>query len=315
MFRNLKYRIRILFEQHYFYNRRKIWYKWFDEETNKYIWSFERAKEYMYRWFEGEWDLLNILELKLVHIWYKLKKDGNHLDWYIDTYQFAKKQATDSDRQLFLDSIKHKSCYWLGNINFDNGFNSFDLLYESEKWRLIKSKHVEIPSNEIPESRKHYMFDIETESFTKEAPQYKISEKITLKSYDKLDINEIIKDIKELNIDIDVFKNICLDEQIFIVTPQNYQLLSNYLKSKTRGKREDLKELLHLRRLIKNVSEIDSLDDKYTPTDSEIEYYEKLGKDKEELYDKYYQLYLKDRKELYYKVANYIAEYGMGWWD
>ena len=85
----------------------KYWYfwrndtpLWFDEDGNKWInASTTHARDTIYSWWNADADLLGMMLLKIDHMFYKLKKDGNHTWQYLDSFIFNEKYVTKSDKE------------------------------------------------------------------------------------------------------------------------------------------------------------------------------------------------------------------------
>lgn len=129
-FENLIYRCRTALEEHYFYNRRiiKDWvydddlYKW---ERQKKIFR-QRAKSVISNWYEGETAVLDMIELKLAWLFYKIKKDGCHAFWYVDVNEKTLHNfELDDLRKLTITGLQKR--YLTGKKSIDKYNNSIFL--------------------------------------------------------------------------------------------------------------------------------------------------------------------------------------------
>jgi hypothetical protein len=105
IFREIKRIISQFFETEYWYRFRKVSHFWYDDEDNKFVSSPSRANESLNCTWDGEGDILNMMRLKIEHMFFNLKKYSMHKDFYIDSYKFFDKEATDNDRTLFMNQI------------------------------------------------------------------------------------------------------------------------------------------------------------------------------------------------------------------
>lgn len=146
-FRKVAYRIKRYFEIKYWYWWRDTTSLWYDEDTKKWEKSSRKstAKDTIRSWWGAEEDILDIMLLKIDHMFYKIKKDGNHSWQYLAAYIFNEDYATSSDREWALkkslkplldpkltkkgDSvtlIKDKQSVrlsrWIGNIDEFDGY-------------------------------------------------------------------------------------------------------------------------------------------------------------------------------------------------
>ena len=90
-----------------------------------------------------------------------------------------------------------------------------------------------------------------------------------------------------------------------------YAKLSPYIKSKARGLRRNLVELLHFRHMLKKLINMSDTDDKYFSMWDNVKDPDEKSKKLEESIT----LYRQDRKNLYHEIAEYMAENGDSWWD
>ena len=129
-FEDLVYKCRTALEEHYFYNRRTVkdWvydddlYKW---ERQKKIFR-QRAKSVIRNWYEGETAVLDMIELKLAWLFYKIKKDGCHAFWYVDVNEKTLRNFEMDDlRKLTIAGLQKR--YLTGKKSIDRYNNSIFL--------------------------------------------------------------------------------------------------------------------------------------------------------------------------------------------
>ena len=134
-FRNFAYRVRVFFENRYFFNTRDFSGLYYDDKIGKWKKGSKfTAKEALYRWFEGEQDLLNVMELKLTHIFYKLRKDGIHAYCYLNAYSFCNDSNTKEERNWAL----HKSLDKIYNRSVAEKESFSDYFETKEKGQIVE---------------------------------------------------------------------------------------------------------------------------------------------------------------------------------
>ena len=81
IFKEIKRHISQWIETEYWYRFRKIWYSWFDDygedATYKYKWKASHAGFHLACTWEGEKDILDMMRLKIEHMFWNLKNYGN----------------------------------------------------------------------------------------------------------------------------------------------------------------------------------------------------------------------------------------------
>lgn len=145
-FRSVVYHIKRYFEIKYWYWWRDTTPLWYNDDTKKWEKSSSKAtaKDTIRSWWDAESDILDMMLLKIDHMFYKIKKDGNHVWQYLDAYVFNQDYATSSDRDWALKKslkslldpkfvkdghevkvTKNKDCIslsrWIGNIDEFDG--------------------------------------------------------------------------------------------------------------------------------------------------------------------------------------------------
>lgn len=223
--------------------------------------------------------------------------------------------------------VGFENSWWIGNEDVDKSISDSELvhyyLYHHDTfdgwgwqttWGIKRTFDEQIPPSEIPEKRKQYYLNLDDPDLGhEEAPQYRVkkTEDVTYfpSCYTWKDIQKIVDD---KGIKIDVLKSFLTGAQTMLVDDMKvYAKLSPYIKSKARGLRRNLVELLHFRHMLKKLIYMSDTDDKYYQMWDSI-------KDPDEKSKKLYEaeeLYRQDRKNLYHEIAEYMAEYGDSWWD
>ena len=223
--------------------------------------------------------------------------------------------------------VGFENSWWIGNEDVDKSISDSELvhyyLYHHDMfdgwgwqttWGIKRTFDEQIPPSEIPEKRKQYYLNLDDPDLGhEEAPQYRVkkTEDVTYfpSCYTWKDIQKIVDD---KGIKIDVLKSFLTGAQTMLVDDMKvYAKLSPYIKSKARGLRRNLVELLHFRHMLKKLIHMSDTDDKYYQMWDSV-------KDPDEKSKKLYEaeeLYRQDRKNLYHEIAEYMAENGDSWWD
>jgi len=294
-FRTLKRIIAQYFETEYWYRFRKYYSFWYDKDERKYEITKNKARDVITSTWNGENDILSIMLLKIEHMFYNLKRYGNQLDFYIDSYHFFEKEATEQDRTLFIKQIFNKTMkankeFWIGNEEKDNITIHYYLVIEKNKTEDYTVKVI---------SRQKGIL-------------YKCISSFETKNLENIELQKIQKNLNDSNIDINILDNLFIGEQTFVIDDMKiYTQLSPYMKSVARGLRRQLTDLLQLRRMIKKLNNMNDIDDKYYSMWSEEKDTELRSKKVVEAR----KLFEKDRKELYLKIANFMIDKGETWWD
>lgn len=294
-FRTLKRIIAQYFETEYWYRFRKYYSFWYDKDERKYEITKNKARDVITSTWNGENDILSIMLLKIEHMFYNLKRYGNQLGFYIDSYHFLEKEATEQDKILFINQIFNKKPieknkeFWIGNEEKDNVTIHYYLVIEKNKTDYT----IKVISRQKGNLDK-YILGFET------------------KNLKNIELQKIQKSLDDCNISINILDSLFIGEQTFVIDDmKTYTRLSPYMKSVARGLRRQLTDLLQLRRMIKKLNNMTDIDDKYYSMWSE-------EKDKELRSKKVVEarkLFEKDRKELYLKIANFMIDKGETWWD
>ena len=346
-----KYEMQRLIEQflerEYYYSFRDIKHT-YDYEGQTYR-SHENALNTTNCTWDGEGDILGMMELKLTHMIHNLRKNAAQKDHYIDSYWFTGKNVSKSDynwaiQKLFdrhfgkdvgtddyweYDSYKNSDedyalRLFIGNEKVskkvsDSGVRHYYLSKYNKPGKKgifieCKSDTLIEPTN-IPPERKLYYVDFEgnTPKEDREVPQYrdKAGSYQIIAELDEIDFDKVQEIIKTKNIKIgNVMKTIIWCDQTFDIEWEDYKKLSPEMKKHIRGTIPALRELWQLRHDIIKLRSLSDVDDKYTAL-----WENAPDKDKRRLIKKSNNLYLADRKALYQKICDNMVKNGLGWWD
>ena len=245
-------------------------------------------------------------------------------DFYSD--KELRETVTKKDRK-HKKYVGFENSWWIGNEKVDKSISDsgslhyylyhhdeFDGCGWSSTWGIKRTYDEQIPPSEIPENKKRYYLNLDDPGLGhEEAPQYrtKKEESITYfpSCYTWTNIQKIIDDkgikIKALEGFLSGAQTMDIDDM------KVYTKLSPYIKSKARGLRRNLVELLHFRHMLKKLINMSDTDDKYFNMWDSVKDPEEKSKKLEESI----ALYQQDRKNLYHEIAEYMAENGDSWWD
>lgn len=223
--------------------------------------------------------------------------------------------------------VGFENSWWIGNEEVDKSISDSELvhyyLYHHDMfdgwgwqttWGIKRTFDEQIPPSEIPEKKKQYYLNLdEPDLGHKEAPQYRVkkTEDVTYfpSCYTWKDIQKLIDD---KGIKIEVLKSFLTGAQTMLIDDMKvYAKLSPYIKSKARGLRRNLVELLHFRHMLKKLIYMSDTDDKYYQMWDSV----KDPDEKSKKLNEAEELYRQDRKNLYHEIAEYMAENGDSWWD
>lgn len=223
--------------------------------------------------------------------------------------------------------VGFENSWWIGNEEVDKSISDSELvhyyLYHHDMfdgwgwqttWGIKRTFDEQIPPSEIPEKKKQYYLNLdEPDLGHEEAPQYRVkkTEDVTYfpSCYTWKDIQKLIDD---KGIKIEVLKSFLTGAQTMLIDDMKvYAKLSPYIKSKARGLRRNLVELLHFRHMLKKLIYMSDTDDKYYQMWDSV----KDPDEKSKKLNEAEELYRQDRKNLYHEIAEYMAENGDSWWD
>ena len=388
IFRKIKRIISQFIETEFWYRFRRLPSYWYDDEQNNYSPLKEKipARVWLTRTWDGENDILNMMRLKVEHMFWNLKRYGNQAYFYLDSCNLEsqyRENIPESDRQWAVEKIFNtyfsgikpnysgwnhsfsvecndtrnwKSTLWIGNTytqeydreDSDSAINDFEHHSDSglchyylvcegtsslednkiinRDFYIAHETDIQIPAEEIPKSKKLYQFDKDDflNGIRREAPQYR--RKDFIRDFDLscdfgnspfLDLEKLQSLLTQKKIPIsNVIDEIISGEQTFHISLSDYRKLSPGIRALVRGQRRVLTQLLHLRRLIKNIQKIDYMNKKYTAFFINNENWNKMSWEEKKLAHKTAEdLYNNDRKKAYEKLADFMAEHGDAWWD
>lgn len=255
---------------------------------------------------------------------YKYSWNFNRKEFYSD--EELRETVTKKDRK-HKDYVGYENSWWIGNEEVDKSISDSGLihyyLYHHDMfdgwgwittWGIKRTYDEQIPPSEIPEKKKQYYLNLDEPDFGhEEAPQYrtKKEESVTYfpSCYTWTNIQKLLDDRE---IKIDALKGFLSGAQTMTIDDMKvYAELSPYIKSKARGLRRNLVELLHFRHMLKKLINMSDTDDKYFNMWAEVKDPDEKSKKLEESIT----LFRQDRKNLYHEIAEYMAENGDSWWD
>lgn len=312
IFRELERVISQAFERHYWYNSRKIHPMWYDKDENKWQESRSiRAKKITTCTWNGEEDVLEIMLLKIDHMFHNLRKNSIEKQYYIFGQDIIK-YGTYEDKMLIVrgavnETFKDKKKVWLmlgHNVKEVSKTAQFYLQYDDVKNTIILSCDYDKKSDIIREWKVSDRCDLGI------TVTYFISAlyKRVLQEYieqNDIELNDGVRDI-----DTDILAHLDTSGFYYSFPMKDVCRLSSTLKKHAMGAFIKCKDLLHLRRLVKNVMRIDDLDDRYSTWKDLYD-----GEEKSRKIEECNTLFMNDRKEAYRKIADFMAEKGLNWWD
>lgn len=328
IFREIKRHIEQFIETEYWYRFRKIGYPWFDDfgndATHKYKWNYVRAREHITCTWEGEKDILDMMRLKIEHMFWNLKHYGNVSPCYIRSKTILE-IGTPQDKVIAAQRIVAK--YDFGYKTKQNDWYSD---FHKEWWTDMECEvHSPKPTrkykyhsyiNKIP-----FGIDNDIEYFLVHDncfDGYGWSGGWSIESEDRKGENfyfpscyrfsDIQKLLDDKGVKIDLVEGLIkLNHSVDLNPSEDLRKLSPLLREQVEGERQTLVDLLQLRHYIKKLSSLDYTDDKYFNMWKDIKDEDEKRKKMEESDE----LYISDRKELYHKITDLMIERGMGWWD
>ena len=110
IFRKIKRIISQFIETEYWYRFRKLPSFWYNDEKNIYSPLKEKilARDWLTRTWDGENDILDIMRLKIEHMFWNLKKYGCHAYFYLDACNLEteyRKNIPEADLQWAIENI------------------------------------------------------------------------------------------------------------------------------------------------------------------------------------------------------------------
>jgi len=302
-------------EREYWYSFRRIPYM--DECYGKtYHWRKEALDITNCTW-EGEKDILSMMELKLSHMIFNLRKYGMQSDMYIDSYLLTKEYCTnENDIKWAADKVIKN--HFGPNVNdYKNTFGDKvdENDYINRLW-LGPVESEEPGKNTVKYFLSEYHTPVKTYNCIESAtvmPSEEGSQWVydTIKELDKLDLYEAQKVIEEKNIGIDNIINSCIYfEYSLNVDWKDYKVLSPEMIKNIRGNIIGIRQLWQLRKYVKKLMALEDTNDKY------MNMWENAPEDqKSDLLKKSCEVFMEDRKQLYKDIFDLMNEHGRSWWD
>lgn len=328
IFKEIKRHISQWIETEYWYRFRKIRYSWFDDygedATYKYKWKASRAGFHLACTWEGEKDILDMMRLKIEHMFWNLKNYGNVAYCYLRSKTILE-IGTPQDKIIAAQRIiaKYDFAYKTKENDWYSGFH--------EEWWTDMECRVHSPKptrkykyhsyvNKIPIG-----IDNDIEYFlvhTNYFDGYGWSGGWSIESEDRKGENfyfpscyrfsDIQKLLDEKDIKINLVEGLLnLEHTINLVPSEDLGKLSPELRKHVEGERQILVDLLTLRRYVKKLENLEDTDNKYYNMWKDIEDADEQRKKMKEAEE----LFLSDRKNLYNQIFGLMVEKGMGWWD
>lgn len=351
VFKELKRLVSQSIEREYWYSKRKVTHLWYDEEDCKWRDSSypKNARTIMNSTWEGETDIWYTVLLKLDHMFWNLRKYGAEKDWYIfssdiQTYGTKEDKAFLTGKVIdaaFREERKFKNIF-LANADIskglsDNSIIGFFLKYDEPHHTMYLTGKTNklIPQDKIPKKKKLYSLESHKDDNGKIifesvlAEQYETMKEYVIDSVTNEDVYECarvlslrfersMQDFLKQH-DVKNFNSGSLDDLILDRIDEigvNYSVvdrmkLSKELKAHAVGNFVKCRDILHLRHLIKNLLKVSNDDMKYDYMWVDIKDYDQrllAMKEAQVHYDA-------DRKEAYHKVADFMCEKALRWWD
>lgn len=299
------------FEIKYWYRWRILNKIWYNEENNKYYTLKEKqfpsykAKNVLKSTQNGEYDLWQIMLLKLEHMFWNLHKHGIETKYYFYDSDIEK-YATEKDK-IFLAKKVLKSTlfnnheFWIKDISIKNNILGIYLNFENNKINLYLKN-----SKGIKE-----ILDTWNLSFNEERALNQLLDQINIL------LNRKIKYYLKENYDIE-WQNISILD--LAISKQNQYCnsieieempeISKELKKYAVGNFVKCKQILQLRRLIKKFLNFD-IDNKYDFSYMDLN--DNIKRD--EIMLKENTTFKEEREKLYREIMNYMIEYSINWWN
>lgn len=317
--KDIKRTISQFFETEYWYRFRKFTSFWYDEEENKYIKSSfpKKTNDIIVSTWNGEGDILEFMLLKVDHMFWNLKKYGVEKNYYI--YEDAIfKHGTEEDKKIILTGVLKETLIdgkkiWLFSgetTKSVNGKCDFYIKYDNVNFELV------VYCNTYKNGKKK-KYDVDKEIVLQ---KYELSDTDNIGDFTASKLDSILYAITTFmeaeNMPSVEITNLGehlitkLDTCLYYDFPmKDVCRLSKELRQYAVGNFVKCKDLLHLRRLIKNILRIDNSSDKYNTWQNY------KGEEKKKKLKECDKLYMSDRKEAYKRMADFMAERGLRWWD
>lgn len=332
VFRTCKRIISQFFEINYWYCFRKL-IELYPDGDNKYSRPKNRAFHVSKCTWEGCYDILNMMLLKIEHMYYNLKKYGVEADWYM--FESFVKECPKKEQKILLQSLidsfvyyvddpkkspkyleKNKRLrtidipFWIAKGHTEDGveakLKSFIVNYYDKKWKNIIDTKISFVLTMTQDGAGDKTVRTTEYDFREHALEQleKILRDLDKKIYEKVSYDFGFE--SEANI-LNCLTN-ANETNTVKITPAVYCQLSNKTKEKCQGNRKKLHDLLILRNYIKRLVRLSDMDDKYTDHWDDSDDKSKNIKDS-------YELYRKDVKALYSKIFDFMYNNHDKLWD
>lgn len=301
------------FEINYWYKKRKINSLWYDEDDKKWYKSshLTRARDITASTWEGEDDILNMMLLRVDHMFWNLKKYGIEKNYYIYGNDVIKYGTKEDKRFLINEALKEtfktESRVYVFDGNIDLGKLGitrcmFFLNYNKNTLVLTctykKDKTVE---NIVIEKWK-----VNDEDFGAIALNVDLSYSSSFQNIKNM--YNIVPHLESTFLDDIILSQLEASISYSFPIPEVHKL-SKKLREHAIGNFVKCKDLLHLRHLIKNILKINDLNPVYNTWQNVKD------TEKQQKIEECAKLFKNDRKQACRRLADFIAEKALNWWD
>lgn len=304
-------KIKKYFEIKYWYRWRILNKVWYNEVDNKYYTLKEKyfpkykAKNVLESTQNGEYDLWQIILLKLDHMFWDLHKQGIETKYYFYNSDIEK-YATEKDKIFLAKKVLESTLFnnqefWIKNISIKNNIINIYLSLENNKISL---------NFELNKNNK-IILDNWTLSFNKERALDQLLDQVNIllnkriKDYLKENYNIEWQNISILDLAISNQNQYCNSIEI-----EEMPKISKELKKHAAGNFVKCKQILQLRKLVKKFLNFD-IDNKFDF--SYIDLNNNIKRD--EIMLKENVAFKEEREKLYREIMNYMIEYSINWWN
>ena len=296
-----------ILEREYWYSFRRIPYveEFYDEVYR----GRSEALDITNCTWEGEKDILGMMELKLSHMIYNLRKYGMQSDMYIDSYLLTKDYCTnESDIKWAADKVI-KEHFGPNTEEYKNTYG--DKADDNNYINRLSIGTIEADGKNISYFLSEYHTPTKTCNCVECSTKPASGVYTTVKELDKLDLYEAQKVLDENNINIkDVVDKCIYFEYSLDVEWKDYKVLSPEMIKNIRGNIIGIRQLWQLRKYVKQLLALEDTNDKYmniwqnAPKDQQSDLLRKSG-----------EVFMEDRKQLYKNLFDLMNEHGRSWWD
>lgn len=328
--KNFKRALDEIYQIFKFFILKKGYSFWYDKDEKKYLKLKYISRHLMARCWEGEEDILNVMQLKVEQMFYNLKKYGMQCNLYIDDNSYIKsivdsfnirnknckiKEFVLIDKKVTeyfhnFDSNPYpmkRDVVFINEKLLENGIDNISLSLKKDKEHKLKCLRntLSLRSGKYKDGLpKKFFLSVVRIPIDKDKYVYYYSfynQRELLPQEDEEDIECHLSTYKPeklsnlrvtlCNLKIENFWDIVEKFCSLDFTVEDYKYMTEDFKKYLRGLRINLKEILSLRRKIRDLSELSSLDF------ADIKEYDKK------------------RKNLYMEITNLMIEKGENWWD